>query len=346
MSKSNVIFRDTISRALVCLVLPLLVVACAGGDDANENNPSGGNTSSRISISSLSTDDFEFLQDTGPRSDKVYGSMDFYLVNASTGNYIRDLADAVDSMSFLERDFGTNDGFTIEVEATQASEINVTPVLIHYLIDISYSVVEAGADDELVASANTLVNDIRATNNEPSTSPVNYRTFGDTVSASNVSNSNLPFSSLVFEPPGGGTALYQAISASLDDLVALPGSVLFLFTDGRENASQPGYTIGSVIQKAQDNEIPIYIAGLGANVDAAALGQIASATEGDYFQASNTAELEEAFQSLLDRIPVKYTAIYRPTQRSGHVEFQFRVTYGGSSDFITDDFDVDAILGP
>ena len=335
-------------RSFFILTLISLLFACGRGgfnnNDTTGNTGDNNTTVTEISISPLSMDDFRFEQDVGERSDKVVGSMDFYLLDSERENYIRDLS--TDNMEFLVRNFGSSGDFTEEVEATKASEINTTPINIHYLIDVSYSVVEAQANDELITRANELVNNIRQINAETSTSDVTYRTFGDIISPLITSNLSNPFDALEFEGKGGGTALYQAIQLALEDLESSPDSVLFVFTDGKENASASGFNIDKIIQTATASGIPIYLTALGDDVDTEALNKIATDSEGSFFQALDKNTLEQAFQNILNRIPVKYTAVYRPTQRSGHVEFQFKVTYNGVSTFITDDFDVDAILNP
>ena len=213
-----------------------------------------------------------------------------------------------------------------------------------YLIDTSYSVVEAGADDDVIEQANNLAQNIKSAT-EQSSSFVSYRQFSDRVGALRSGTGTTPFMFLDFDDtPGGGTALYQAIYTSLLDLIGKDQPQLFVFTDGRENASQPGFTLDSVIELAKENDIKIHIAGLGS-VDQDDLKLIATETGGSFSAAATVSQLSAAFGGVVRSIPVTYTANYKPTQRAGHIEFEFRVNYESAQDSIFDDFNVEQILG-
>ncbi|MEC8009318.1 MAG: vWA domain-containing protein [Pseudomonadota bacterium] len=289
-------------------------------------------------------DGFTFQQDTGSRADKVVGTFDFAVRNPSTGRYIRDLNSS--NMVFKERTLGSDSDFVVEVEATQSSSIEITPIDVMYLIDNSYSVVQSGANTELLNQANELAAEINTRNGSSSTASnvTRFRTFADSVGALKTSTAATPFSTVSFEEQGGGTALYEGMYNALMDLSTSAHPVLFVFTDGRENASAQGYNLDLVLSTAANYGIPVYIAGLG-NVDSNVLGQIASTSGGQFFQAETADELADTFENVLYSIPAEYTVTYRPTQRAGHIEFQFVVEYGEASDTLVGDFNVDEILG-
>lgn len=330
--------------SIVCIASTILLGCGGGGGPVIPEKAKSTVRTSSISLNPLTENGFDFYPDTGNRSDKVIGTMEFTVSDLTNGGYIRDLT--TENFKISERDFGTEDEYVVEVEATQDSDLEVTPIDVLYVIDKSFSVVESSADDDLIRQANSLAAEIKKINDLglSTDSSTKYISFGDKVDALRTSSSDSPFNSLVFEEKGGGTALYQAIYTALTTFdVNSKNPLLFVFTDGRENASAVGYDKQTVITLAQDYGIPIFIAGLG-NVDKTDLEDIASNSGGEVFIADDVDQLAEAFNDLLRSIPVTYTAVYRPTQRSGHKQFQFTVTYSNASDNIVDDFDVDAIL--
>lgn len=317
-----------------------------GGDvdnGAGNETPDAGPQlpTSEISIETVSP--FTFEQDVGSRSDKVIGLYEFALRDVTNDRYVRALDGS--NMTFRERPFGSDGEFLVEVEATQSSSIEVTQVDILYLIDSSFSVVQAGANTALIEQSNNLANEINNRNSAggATANTTRYRTFADSVSELQTSSATDPFEPIEFEERGGGTALYQGIQQALTDLSTADQPVLFVFTDGRENASRPGYSIDTILSAAQQYGIPIYIAGLG-DVDSDVLNQIAITSGGQFFQADTVDQLSDVFEDILYSIPAEYSVSYRPTQRSGHVEFQFVVEYGGVSDAVVGDFNVDTIL--
>ncbi len=330
------------------LLVSIALVACGGGGDGGSGSDDRPNITNPdvadVRINDLTSQGFQFQPDVGTRSDKVVGIFAFSLSDITNGGFIRDLNNS--HMRFLERPFGSEDEYVEEVEATQSSEIEITPIDVIYLIDNSFSVVQASADDELIDQANSLANSISQLNssNDGPASTTRFRTFADMVSPLATSASDEPFDAIDFEEQGGGTALYEGIQTSLLDLSASAEPLLFVFTDGRENASAPGFDLDLITTTAQQFGIPVYIVGLG-DVNSAALTTVASESGGRFFQASSTSELAQAFQNVLRSIPVNYTVRYRPTQRTGHIEFQFVVDYTGATDSVTDNFDVDMILG-
>jgi len=363
------------SRTLITMLYLLIISGCEGpaGRQDNQNTPkrqnlevssisqqtaTGSVTNDNSSIGSPqpefaqstseivieTVNDFSFEQDVGSRSDKVIGLFEFALKDVTNDRYVRELDNS--NMTFLERQFGSDSEFLMEVEATQSSSIEVTQIDVMYLIDTSFSVVEAGASDALVEQSNKLANEINQRNSVGGALPnqTRYRTFADSIGELETGALTDPFAGINFEERGGGTALYQSIEQALNDLSRSNQPVLFVFTDGRENASRPGYGLSTILATAQQYEIPIYIAGLG-DVDSGILNQIATISGGQFFQADTVDQLADVFEDILYSIPVEYSVSYRPTQRSGHVEFQFLVDYRGASDAVVGDFNVDTILG-
>jgi len=103
------------------------------------------------------------------------------------------------------------------------------------------------------------------------------------------------------QSPGGSTALYDAIYAALLKTNEQSGAkCVIVFTDGEENASSS--TFDDVVKLAQATGIPVYIVGVGFEVDEAALIKLANLAGGSYFSSLND-DLEEALKKV-------YTDIY------------------------------------
>lgn len=86
----------------------------------------------------------------------------------------------------------------------------------------------------------------------------------------------------------GETALYDAIYAGIQNTYRLSGSrCVIVFTDGRENASSHSYD--EVVSAAESTGIPVYIIGVGADVDTSELTALATGCSGQYYavDASN-----------------------------------------------------------
>jgi len=338
------------------LILFCAVLIACGGEESGEAQVSDRILeTTAISINPTTDDNFTFAQDAGDRIDKVFGTMQFTVTDVTNGVFINDLDTT--SFEFSERDFGSEDEFVVAVEAKRNSEIQVNEIDVLYLIDRSLSVVDSGASSDLIEQANSLAARIDSINGiSPIDSSITrYITFADDVSeiqesvhtpseSDTTSTTRSPFSDLAFEEEGSGTALYQAMNVALNAISEdSKNPVLFVFTDGRENASPQEFDKELVIETATNRGIPVFIAGLG-DVDVDALEEIATASGGSVSIANSAANLSQAFDEVLKVIPVKYTVIYRPTQRTGHKEFSFAVIDSNIVDLITGDFNVDELI--
>ena len=101
--------------------------------------------------------------------------------------------------------------------------------------------------------------------------------------------------------PDGNTALYDAIYSALLKTNEQSGAkCVIVFTDGEENSSSA--TFGDVVRLAQATGIPVYLVGVGHEVDEAELKQLADQTGGTYFSSQDN-DLEESLKKV-------YTDIY------------------------------------
>lgn len=106
----------------------------------------------------------------------------------------------------------------------------------------------------------------------------------------------------------GGTAFYDAISSGLDQVRNAEGiKVVIALTDGKDNASRK--TLSSVISKAQADNIPVYVIGLG-DVDKTVLKKLANQTGGQAFFTDDPARLASIYIDISRQIQSVYELIY------------------------------------
>ena len=86
--------------------------------------------------------------------------------------------------------------------------------------------------------------------------------------------------------PTGETALYDALYWALQRTNLKSGSrVVIAFTDGEENSSH--YSLNDVITLSQQTGIPVYIVGVGGDVNRSSLQSLASSCNGTYYDAAS-----------------------------------------------------------
>ena len=101
--------------------------------------------------------------------------------------------------------------------------------------------------------------------------------------------------------PGGYTALYDAVySALLSTNEQRGAKCIIIFADGEENSST--HTLDEIATLAQATGIPIYVIGVGDDIDEDALRELAEVGGGSYFYSS-----DDNFEESLKQV---YTDIY------------------------------------
>lgn len=102
--------------------------------------------------------------------------------------------------------------------------------------------------------------------------------------------------------PTGETALYDALYWALQRTNLKSGSrVVIAFTDGEENNSH--YSLNDVITLSQQTGIPVYIVGVGGDVNRSSLQSLASSCNGTYYDAASddlAQALRQIYQSIYD----------------------------------------------
>jgi VWFA-related protein len=123
----------------------------------------------------------------------------------------------------------------------------------------------------------------------------------------------------------GGTALYDALSDALHRLkYENARRAVVVLTDGRDEDNPgkgPGstHTFDDVLAYAKDMDAIIYGIGLGPNVDAAVLQQLAEVTGGEAYFPTDTASLDATYQNIVENLRRRWIVSYTSTnsQRDG-----------------------------
>lgn len=97
--------------------------------------------------------------------------------------------------------------------------------------------------------------------------------------------------------PDGMTALYNAIHDGIHH-AALQGGArcVIAFTDGIDNRSS--YTPGDIVSYALAMQVPVYIIGVGRDVEAGTLKSVAEGSGGRYWFIDDLYDLEEIFEEI------------------------------------------------
>jgi Ca-activated chloride channel homolog len=121
---------------------------------------------------------------------------------------------------------------------------------------------------------------------------------------------------------GNGTRLWDAVSASLDELQGIEGRrIILIFTDGDDTQSKA--RLGTVIERARADEVMVYSIGLESNYfngqrqvkskPDGGLKKIADETGGGYFELEKTADLAPTFTRVAQELHSQYVLGFAPT---------------------------------
>jgi Ca-activated chloride channel homolog len=127
---------------------------------------------------------------------------------------------------------------------------------------------------------------------------------------------------------GNGTKLWDAASASLDELRRFEGRrVIVLFTDGDDTESRVG--LSTIIERARAEDVMIYSIGLESNYfdgqrmvrskPDRGLRKISDETGGGYFELQKTADLAPTFTRVAQELHSQYALGFEATQLDGKV---------------------------
>ncbi len=109
----------------------------------------------------------------------------------------------------------------------------------------------------------------------------------------------------------GDTALYDAITAAVDQLPACGRKAVTVLSDGDDTASK-GATAESAGQKAVDAKLPVFSMGLaGEGFNPGVLQQISNASGGQYLQASTPAEIGGLYKNIDGQLRGQFAASFK-----------------------------------
>lgn len=117
---------------------------------------------------------------------------------------------------------------------------------------------------------------------------------------------------------GGNTAIFDAVATTIDALGNAPAQArraVILLTDGIDNSS--AIARQTIVDRIRAQGYPIYVIGLGTDLDRATLQALAEAsTAGQLFVAPTSAQLGSIYSSLSQRIATQYLVAYHSNVRS------------------------------
>jgi VWFA-related protein len=124
---------------------------------------------------------------------------------------------------------------------------------------------------------------------------------------------------------GGGTALYDAVSASLTRLEHIEGRrVIVAMTDGRDEnnpGTAPGstHTLAEVKRQLKESGTTMFAIGLGTKVDTAPLNELAGLSGGRALLPQDVSDLGTEFQRVVEDLRRRYIVGYTSTngERNG-----------------------------
>lgn len=109
---------------------------------------------------------------------------------------------------------------------------------------------------------------------------------------------------------GNMTALYDGLAFALSEIVVTDGAkCVIAFTDGKENYSYSAKQF--VINKALTYDIPIYLIGIGSDVDSSDLRDIAETTGGFYVNIASVSSMSDIYNQIYREQKSMYVVQYK-----------------------------------
>ncbi len=119
----------------------------------------------------------------------------------------------------------------------------------------------------------------------------------------------------------GGTALYDALMASLTRLKKAEGrKAIVVLTDGRDEdnpGTGPGsvHTLDQVLSSIREVEATVYAIGLGPKVDRTTLEQLVAASSGEAYFPADATLLADDYRRILENLRRRFVITYTSTNR-------------------------------
>lgn len=137
----------------------------------------------------------------------------------------------------------------------------------------------------------------------------------------------------------GGTHLYNAVEKAVAQFINVPVGhrAVLVLSDGRNDPIDVGDP-DSALSLAQENNVPVFVIGLGNEIDEPYLQRLASETGGLFRLAPRSSDLAHLFDDMASLLKTTYTLTYTstlPTDGTLHaVSVRLQTTEGAASDGI------------
>jgi tight adherence protein C len=116
---------------------------------------------------------------------------------------------------------------------------------------------------------------------------------------------------------GGDTAIYDALAAAIAAAQAAPPEArraIVLLTDGVDTGSRVNRA--ATLTELGRQKLPVYVVGLGNDLDRPALAAIGSASAGRFVEAPTSGDLAAIYAGLAEQLLVQYAVTYRSSALS------------------------------
>ena len=248
-------------------------------------------------------------------------------VDASNFPDVRVVASVVDAQDRPVGDIAAGDLVVTEEGRTQSPAVELAtefaPVALALVLDTSGSM--AGRPMTDAKAAMTLL--IRALGPKDQAAVLTFNT-RVIVDQTLTTDTNALVAATQAATAVGNTAIFDAVMQAMDVLAAVPPQArraIVLLTDGVDNSSAAN--LRSVSERVQAQGYPIYVVGLGTNLDRPTLQAIADASRGGQaLVAPNSSELSSIYGSLSQRILTQYVVAYRSNARSVEADTPLTLT--------------------
>ena len=233
-------------------------------------------------------------------------------VDASDFPNVRIVASAVDAQGKPVKGLQATD--LIVSESSRAQRIGVTlantvaPVAIALVLDTSGSMAGKPFSDAK-AAMNSLAQSLGATDQAA------IITFNTSVSIPQQLTPNKASLAGAIDRAvaGGDTAIFDALSAATDVIAGVPATsrrAIVLLTDGIDNSSRT--SLAAATAKVTALGAPVYVIGLGSDLDRPVLQAIADGSKGGAaFVAPTSAQLAGIYAGLSEQLATEYVVSYR-----------------------------------
>jgi len=192
------------------------------------------------------------------------------------------------------------------VDSGDALQASTTPLTVMLALDTSLSMADAGKLQSAQAAATAFVNQMRPIDR------VGLIQFGSEFSLISpfTSDHGALINQIGHLTPQGNTRIYDALYLALQETKSADGSrAIVLMTDGQDTES--AIDLAHALALVHASGIRVYTIGIGSDIDANALNQIAIQSGGRSYSAPTAQDIGYAFQLMSNQLRNRYEIDYR-----------------------------------